>query len=337
MKLKYIATVFFILLLASCAKEKTSGLNDDAKRYFDAWIADNYPNATRTPLGAYIISETPGTGTDAGSLAYIRINYSSYSLKGDLQATTVEKVARQNGIYDQTSYYGPIVGYRGDGLEVLGAGLEEAVFPMKTGGRKTVIIPGWLSGTDRYYTEEEDLKKCSGTNLIYDLELVEAFDDVEAWELDSLRRYMAANYPDAVEDTENEGFFYVATKAGLDTEFPADTTIYINYTGKLLNGLAFDTTLADTAKVWGLYSASNTYSQQKVKWFGEDEDYTHITLGDDETETIPGFSYALSLMHPGEAGKCFFVSSYGYSSSGSGSSIPSFSPLCFELETTSEP
>lgn len=338
MKLKYITIIAMAILLpASCAREKTVGKNDDAKRFFDAWIATNHPGATRTPLGAYIISENAGTGTEAGSLAYIRVNYTTYTLKGEVQSTTLESIARQTGTYSETTYYGPVIGYRGDGLENMSAGLEEAVATMKVGGRKTVVIPGWLSETERYYTEEEYLKNCSGTDLIYDLELVDAFDDIEAWELDSLRRFMSGNYPEAVEDPEKEGFFYVVTKPGLDSEFPADTTIYINYTGRLLSGRAFDTTIADTAKVWGLYSSSKTYSQQKVKWYGDGEDHTYITLGDDDTSTIPGFSYALSKMHPGEAGKCFFISNYGYSGSGSGSSIPAFSPLCFELETTEEP
>ena len=115
MKLKYITTGLALLLLASCAREKSAGLNDDAKRYFDAWISRNHPSATRTPLGAYVLEETPGTGIDAASLAYIRVNYTTYTLAGQMQNTTVEKVARQNGNYDETKYYGPIVGYRGDG------------------------------------------------------------------------------------------------------------------------------------------------------------------------------------------------------------------------------
>ena len=337
MKLKYITTGLALLLLASCAREKSAGLNDDAKRYFDAWISRNHPSATRTPLGAYVLEETPGTGIDAASLAYIRVNYTTYTLAGQMQNTTVEKVARQNGNYDETKYYGPIVGYRGDGLEVMAAGLEEAISTMKVGGRKKVVVPGWLSEAERFYTEEEYIENCSGTDLIDDLELVDAFDDIEAWELDSLRRYMKINYPSAVEDAEQEGFFYVKTRDGLDREFPSDTTVYINYTGRLLNGRAFDTTVADTAKVWGLYSSSKTYAQQQVKWFSSDQDYTSITLGEDETSVIPGFAYGLSVMHPGEAGKCFFVSKYGYSGSGSGNSIPSFSPLCFELELTEKP
>lgn len=339
MKLKHIAIAGLAVTLAcACAKTPSAGLNDDAKRYFDAWISQTHPNAVRTPLGAYVISETAGTGESAGSHPFIRVNLSSYSLKGDLSQTTLESVARRNGSYSKTSYYGPMIAYRGEELETLGAGIEEAISTMKIGGRKTVAVPGWLSEAERFDNEEEYVKNCSGTDIVYELELVDAFDDVDAWERDSLVRFMAANYPDAVEDEEYEGFFYVkGTEGPGDKEIKTDSTVYINYTGRLLNGQVFDTTVADTAKVWNLYSSSKTYGRQKVKWYSADGDFTGITLGDDETTVITGFALGLSKMHQYEAGKCFFVSKYGYSASGSGSSIPSYSPLCFELEMTEEP
>ena len=337
MKLRYIIMVAAILALVSCAKEKTAALNEDAKRYFDAWISQNHPTAAKTPLGAYIISETPGTGIAASDSMYARLNYSVYTLDGNLSSTTLEKKARQAGSYAKTDYYGPVLAYRGENLENLSAGVEEAISTMKVGGRKTVVVPGWLSESKRYDSEKKYLANCSGTDYIYELELLEVFNDVDRWERDSLLKYMAANYPAAVEDTTLTGFFYVKTKDGTDKEFPADTTIYINYTGRLLNGMVFDTTIKDTAKVWNLYSASKTYQQSKINWYSSSEDYTSITLGDSESSTITGFSYALDKMHPGEAGKCFFISKYGYSGSGSGSSIPGYSPLCFELETTNAP
>ena len=337
MKLRYIIMAVSILALGSCAKEKAAGLNDDAKRYFDAWISQNHPTATKTPLGAYILSETPGSGISSGDSLFIRINYTTYTLDGSLTATTDEKKARQVGIYDKATYFGPVVAYRGEDLDNLPAGVEEAISTMKVGGRRTLVVPGWLSAAERYDSEEKYVQNCSGTDYIYELQLVEVFNDADRWERDSLLRFIAANYPAAVEDTTYSGFFYIKTKAGEDREFPSDTTIYINYTGRLLDGKVFDTTLKDTAKVWGLYSSSKDYAQTRVNWKNDSEDFTAITRGEDETETIPGFSYALSLMHPGEAGKCFFISKYGYSASGSGSSIPGYSPLCFELETTEAP
>ena len=333
MKLRYILLTAAFLALLSCAKEKPVGLNDDAKRYLDAWISQNHPAAIKTALGAYLLSETPGTGIPSGDSLFIRLNYTNYSLSGSLNSTTDEMKARQVGNYNRTSYYGPVVAYRGEDLDVLPAGLEEAVSTMKVGGRKTLVIPGWLSGSDRYDSEDGYLKNCSGTDYIYEIELVDAFNDADRWERDSLLKFMAANYPTAVEDTAMTGFFYVKTKAGLDKEFPYDTTFNINYTGRLLNGQIFDTTIKDSAKVWGLYSSSKEYGKTAVKWNNDGEDFSKITLGSEGTEVITGFAYALSLMHPGEAGKCFFISKYGYSASGSGSGIPGYSPLCFELET----
>ena len=337
MKFKYLILAASLLALISCAKEKTAGKNDDAKRYFDAWISQNYPTATRTPLGAYIISETPGTGILLEDSLFVRLNYTCSTLNGTVETTTDVKTAKKCGLYDITNYYGPLVVYRGENQESLAAGVEEALSTMRIGGRKTVIIPGWLTEVKRYDTPEKYVENCSGTDYIYKFELVDCFNDVDRWERDSLLKYMALHYPSAQEDAEHTGFFYVQTKAGEDKEFGKDTTIYINYTGRLLNNRAFDTTIADTAKVWGLYSSSKTYKQTKINWFGSDEDYTSITMGDSESSTITGFAYALSLMHPGESGICFFTSKYGYSASGSGSTIPAYSPLCFELETTEAP
>ena len=337
MKLRYLIIAASILALVSCAKEKTAGKNDDAKRYLEAWIAQNHPTATRTPLGAYILSETPGTGKLPEDSMYVRINYSRYTLDGELNISTDARTCKKCGIYNDTYYYGPLVAYRGENQENLSAGIEEAISTMRMGGRKTVVIPGWLSGTDRYDTPEKYLEKGSGTDYIYEFEMIECFNDSERWERDSLKRFLAANYPEAKEDETYPGFFYIKTREGADRKFPSDTTIYINYTGRLLNKKVFDTTIADTAKVWGLYSASKEYKQTKINWYSDSEDFTAITMGDTNSETITGFSYGLSLMHPGEAGICFFISSYGYKASGSGSSIPSYSPLCFELETTEAP
>ena len=336
MKFRYLIIAAALLSLASCAKEGSAGTNEDAKRYFDAWISQNHPNATRTELGSYIISQSEGSGTAAGDYVFARINYSSYKLNGDLAGTTYEKVARQCNTYSASNYYGPTILYRGTELEAMSAGLEEAISGMKIGGKMRIVIPGWLNQSGRYDSEKEYLANCSGTDYIYDLELVDLFDDEEVWERDSLLRYMAANYPTAEEDSLYEGFFYIKEKAGKDDyDFPSDTTFYINYTGRLLNGRVFDTTIADTAKVWNLYSSSTTYAQKSVTWYSESGDFTSIKLADNEI--ISGFSYALSQMHPGEAGRCFFVSKYGYSYSGSGKTIPSYAPLSFYIETTEAP
>jgi FKBP-type peptidyl-prolyl cis-trans isomerase len=338
MKRSFIITAISILALASCARQNTAGLNDDASLFFESWISHNYPAAARTTLGAYVLEETAGTGDPVGDSIFVRLNYNSHTLDGNLSASTSAALARQNGNYSKTSYYGPVVAYRGEEFENLPAGVEEAISTMKKGGRKKVAIPGWLSQSERYSNPDDYLKKCSGTDKIYELEIVDAFSDVERWEKDSLARFIAANYPAAAED-EIGGFYYVSLIPGDQSKtFPSDTAVYINYTGRLLNGMVFDTSIADTAAVWKLSSSSSSYGPKRINWFDEDggKDYTSITMGDSDSSTslIEGFSYALSKMHPYEKGICFFWSGLGYSYSGQGSSIPAYSPLCFEIELT---
>ena len=135
----------------------------------------------------------------------------------------------------------------------------------------------------------------------------------------------------SVLDSLKFGFYYRQTAApDSDKEFPNDTTIYINYIGRLLNGKVFDTTIADTAKRYSLYSSSSTYEPVSIK-FNKD-DYTQIKMGTDESDVIDGFAYTLSKMKSHESGVGIFYSGLGYGSSGSGGSIPSYSPLIFEIE-----
>jgi len=333
MKSGYILPIFAAMLLASsCAKEASEGLNDAAKRYFDAWIEYNHPDAQKTELGAYILEDIPGSGESPEDSAYVRVNYSYYDLNNNLIGTSTEGVARQNGIYNKRNYYGPAFFYRGEKLDNLTAGLEEAISTMRLGGKRKVVIPGWLGQSGkRYSSAEKYVEKCSGTDYIYELELLDAIDDVERWEKDSLARFMAANYPDAEESTDMPGFYYLKLRSGYeDYEITADSTIYINYTGRMLDGKVFDSNVADTAKVWGFYSASNTYEPTKVNW--DDDDYSNITITTSETSVITGFSYGLSKMHSKEKAMFFFYSGYGYSFNGSGYTIPPYSPLIFEID-----
>ena len=49
-------------LCTSCFRSESSGLNDGNKRYFDAWMKINHPDAMREGMGIYILDETAGSG-----------------------------------------------------------------------------------------------------------------------------------------------------------------------------------------------------------------------------------------------------------------------------------
>lgn len=338
-------TIFSIAAMASiiagCAKPVESTKNDAEKKFFDSWILINHPDAQKTTLGSYILESQEGSGSAAGTASqnpHVRLNYTIRDLDGKVSSTSDMKMAQQLGKYVDSNYYGPQVMSRKEGT--VATGLEELLESMKVGGKMKAAVPGWLTGSKVYGSAEEYLRNASGTNAIYELELVEAISDVKKWEVDSLVRYMQANYPEvnpadtaSTEEYNGKkyGFYYILQKATdhPDSTYTDGTRVYLNYTGRLLNGQVFDTTIEKTAKDAGIYSAGNTYAPTYVTWKNS---YNDLTLGSSESKVIDGFKFALFRMKPHEKGTAIFYSAYGYEDSGSGEKIPAYSPLIFEFE-----
>ena len=65
------------------------------------------------------------------------------------------------------------------------------------------------------------------------------------------------------------------------------------------------------------------------------DEYSDITLS--SSSVISGFALTLWQMKAFEKGVGIFYSPLGYSYSGSGSSIPGYAPLIFEIEIVEEP
>ena len=344
------------LVLAGCAKSPKAGLNDSNKRYLEAWIQVFHPSATRTDLGAFILEDNPGTGTSAGSAEnnpYVRVSYTIRSLDGTIQGTTYEALAKQLGYYEKYAsknpYYGPVVWTRGASGQA--AGVEESLAAMSVGGRRTVVIPGWLLGYDAssgapilYSSAKDYEEKVSGSSpMIYEMQLEEVIPDIQKWQIDSVGKYVASQFPGkTVTDSVKLGFYYFQTGAPSSTnEFKNDTTIYVNYIGRRLDGTVFDTSIADTAKFYGIYSASKTYGPCAIKWYGSEGSYTDITMtaagSSSSSSVISGFSFGLDQMHPHEKGSAIFISNWGYGAKGSGYAIPSYSPLRFDFAVVDKP
>lgn len=330
--MKKISIVAFIsiLLLSSCARAVQSGVNDASKRYFDAWLLKNHPDLVGQQHfpGFYVIEETVGTGLPISLpelTPYVRAYYRITDLDGNISSSSYEQDAYKLRTHTDIGYYGPAILARED--DGLYAGLEYAVREMNVGGKRTVIIPGWLISNDRYDTEAEYIKNVSGTDGIYTIEITDGIYDITQWEQDSVSRYVSKHYPKSVSDTI--GFHKVTLKEP-EAEFENDTTFYINYIGRRLDGKVFDTNIADTAKFYGLWSSSGTYEPTLINWSKDEE--TEITMTSSESSVITGFALLLRKMGDKEKAKGIFTSAYGYSYSGSGDYIPAYCPLEFEVE-----
>lgn len=315
------------LSLSSCAKHDVLRTNDINKRYLDSWLKIYHPDAVEEADGIYILEETPGTGQSLGNpedLPYLYLTYTKSDLDGNITETTDAKVAQQIGTYDENSYYGPIVKGRSN-LEMT-AGQEMMFTSMKVGGTRTVMIPGWFNTTTRHKKAKEYFENETGTDAVFTVTVVDAFKDIRKWQVDSIERYLSHTYKEKV-DSVKYGYYYIQTKApDTDEAFGKTETVYINYTGSLLNGTIFDTTLENRAKDGGLYSKSKTYEPVKITLA---EDYKELKL--EGNTTIEGFSYCISQMKKGEKGTVIFFSAYGYDYKSQGK-IPSYSPLRFDVE-----
>ena len=335
----YIILLAAVLMAAGCAKSPIAGPNDSSARYLDAWIylynKANDPDLQPTGLGIYVMDEKEGDGKTVTDSGYAIIDYKVTDLEGNISSYTDSLTARQLGTYSRTSYYGPRVWLTID--ETIQAGLQDAIVNMKVGGYKKVLIPSWLMTYSKYSSQEEYMKNSSDfSNAIYEFTVRDFTDSIDVWEIDSIEKYIVKEYGNLKSfSNDSTGFYYRQTIAPVsDQAFKSDTTIYINYTGKLLNGLVFDTTIERVAKDNGLYDAGKTYGPVSVKW---GENYTDLTLGSGESSVITGFALTLWQMKAMESGIGIFYSPLGYSYSGSEPSIPPYAPLIFEIEIVEEP
>lgn len=347
MKKIFVSVLYAVaaLALAGCAKQAPVGVNDASKRYFDAWMQINHPSVKPTGLGIYILEDKPGTGAEVGDKGFAYLDYKVTDLENNINTYTDKETAKQLGDYDTTSYYGPQFMSSVPGTNP--AGVLESLKGMKVGGYRKVIIPSWLMNYSIYDSAEEylnpdddDYKADSYSSAIYEFSIADYTENMGKWQEGKIGSYFAGNRDLFGSMTQadslkgHKGFYYKQIKAPIDTtSFKSDTTIYINYTGKLLNGLVFDTTDERIAKDNGLYSSGKSYKPVKINW---GDTYNDITMGT-SSSVISGFALTLWQMRSMEKGIGVFVSDYGYKSSGSGSSIPGYAPLIFEIEIVEKP
>lgn len=336
--IKTIAYIVMAVAAASCARTVEPGANEASKRYFDAWMQIHHPDAKPTGLGIYVIEDEPGTGAVVTDDGFVYADYIVTDLEGNITSYTDRNTAKQLGKFDTTAFYGPKVITTMD--NTIQAGLADAIVGMKVGGHKKVIIPSWLMTYSVYDTPEEYLNTSSSySDAIYDITITDFTEDISKYEIERIGKYLAEHKEEygnmSVADSLQYGFYYKELVPPTDTtSFPTDTSIYINYTGRLLSGLVFDTTDERTAKNHNIYSSSRSYEPVKIKW---GEKYSDLKMGSSGSSVVSGFALTLWQMRAFEKGVGIFYSPLGYSYNGSGSSIPSYSPLVFEIEIVAEP
>lgn len=325
----FVAAAIAAVAAVSCAKNTGESSQDAGERSLKAFMQVHYPGVDTTASGIYIIEDLIGSGNEVVDSNYLFVEFEQRVLEDStLVSYTSEELAKQTGKYSKSAYYGQEV------VRLLKSTMAKGVYEiftggtnhgrMKTGGTRTAVLPSWLAPT-------------SSNNVIYKMQVNGQVENITEWEIGQIEKYLDLHKITKPDTTGLYGFYFLrdearekrrGVKADMSYEFPKDTTVYINYVGRLASsGKVFDTNIKDTAKVWGIYSAAATYTPSAVTW---SSDSTALKLGG--STVIPGFYHTLWKMHPFESATSLFISDLGYTDKGSGNSIKGYMPLVFEID-----
>mgnify|MGYP003298408883 CR=1 FL=1 len=78
---KVFSTALYIaaaLLLAGCAKTVKPGPNEANKRYFDAWMQLNHPEAEPSGLGIYVLENIDGDGIEVKEDGFALVDFKDF-------------------------------------------------------------------------------------------------------------------------------------------------------------------------------------------------------------------------------------------------------------------
>ena len=198
-------------------------------------------------------------------------------------------------------------------------GLEDGLGLMRKGGKAKLIVPSSMG----FGAEQRGQVIPPYSTLLYNVELVNIRSKAE-YEKEQVAARAKRESEDVKRKTEEgdmieaylkdnnitafpreSGLIYISKEDGTGTQAEDGKKVSVHYTGKLLDGTVFDSSI------------------------DKGEPFV-FTLG--QGQVIRGWDEGIALMK--EGGKATFIipSDLGYGSRGAGNQIPPFSPLLFEVE-----
>ena len=283
---------------------------ENMKLQADAQFADYLTanNITTEPLesGLIFIEEKAGSGRNPKDGEMVSVNLTVTMIDG-------------NKIFSTDDRGEPFEYQYGQNFDT--PGLEEGVGMLKKGGKARLIVPHQIA----YGAEAKGQMIPPYSTVIYDVELVsmrskETYDkeianqqaqqqkeeDQRKGNEKSLRdKYIADNGITVVPTAT--GLYYIETEKGTGEKAMPGNTVAVHYTGRLLDGTKFDSSL----------DRGEPYSFR-------------LGVG----AVIKGWDEAITLMNVGGKATLIIPSSIAYQSRDSGS-IPAYSTLVFDVELVS--
>lgn len=140
-------------------------------------------------------------------------------------------------------------------------------------------------------------------------------DSLKTAEKGTLDAYLKENKINAKPTAS--GLIFILTKAGNGAKAEKGKMVSVNYTGTLLNGKMFDTSVEEMARKGNIFDPNRQFKP------------IEFPLG--QNQVIPGWDEAIQLMKVGEKATILLPSDIAYGPNGSGP-IPPFATLKFEVE-----
>jgi peptidylprolyl isomerase len=260
--------------------------------------AKDYKTVHETGLRYHFYKDVKGNPAVPENV--IKVNFRMYTSTDSLLRDTWKESGAITAYAQKSAYKGS---------------LEEAFLMMSTGDSAAFLISADSMFDKAIRSPMPDfIKKGSFFKFIIKMEGVYTADEYKeivkkeeaalvGKEDKEIQNYLAANNLKGVKQVS--GLYYVQTKPGTGKKAEAGKTVSVHYTGKLLNGTKFDSSVDRNAPF-------------------------DFALG--QGQVIKGWDEGIALMSVGEKGFLLIPSALGYGTRGAGGSIPPNSILIFEVE-----
>ena len=292
---------FFHLHLVSFQTQEAMIFNEE--ELLKKYVEDNKITVKPNSLGLYIIETQQGSGMKIDSGCHIAMNYRVSLLDG-------------NELFSTFGRPEPVRCEFGKRIDT--PGFEYGISTLKEGSKAKFIVPSTLAFG----------RRGSGTvvgpfqSLIYDVEIIDVqtkaeyekeqaelqkamqikTDSLKNAETGLLEKYLKENNITA--KPQPDGLYYIPALAGTGPKAEPGKMVKVYYTGKLLNGKVFDSSVAPKKPL-------------------------EFMIG--RGQVIQGWDEGIGLMNQGGKATLIIPSSMGYGDQENGV-IPPYSTLVFDLE-----
>ncbi|MGZ2368754.1 FKBP-type peptidyl-prolyl cis-trans isomerase [Ancylomarina sp. YFZ004] len=225
--MKYNLLILIFALFVSCSKDEETNYIEENDNDIIEYIETHKLDATKSSTGLYYVIDEPGTGKDVNPNSYVNVSYKGYLTNGD-----VFDESDSNGIYTY--------------LQQVIVGWTEGISYFKEGGSGKLLIPAHLA-----YGNSKNGTIPRGSVLIFDIQLIEVYDDIESL-------YKSKNENDIINYiTDNEleaqktdtGLYYVIEEEGTGIQPDASSSVTVAYKGYFRNHQVFDKSESYTKKL----------------------------------------------------------------------------------------